>query len=137
LIFVNHYIGKHFGKAIQNTGHFRVADMVLQVYTQANTNNMESHGEDYITPKSHALAALLQLEQQLESAFIRFHVNILRKVSFGCGSMMIQFLSNISKDSPGPNFVCNQNTIEKKVCHQQHTSTFQLGSLLCQHAVES
>jgi hypothetical protein len=35
--------------------------------------------------------------------------------------MMIGFLYNISKDSQGPNFVCNNNIIEKKVCHASAT----------------
>jgi hypothetical protein len=69
---------------------------------------MESPREEYIIPKSHALAALLQLVgQQLESAFINLHVNKLRKASFGCGSMMIRFLYKISKDNQGHNLVCN------------------------------
>jgi hypothetical protein len=43
--------------------------------------------------------------------------------------MMISFLYNISKDSQSPNFVCYNNTVEKKVCHQQHTNIFQIGPL--------
>jgi hypothetical protein len=40
--------------------------------------------------------------------------------------MMIGFLYKILKDSQSPNFVCNQNTVEKKVCRQQYTNIFQL-----------
>jgi hypothetical protein len=122
-------MGKQSGKARHNTGRSRAVETVLQVHTQAVTNIMESHREEYITPNSHAMAALLQLRQQLETACIHLHVNKLRKASFGCGSMMIGFLYNISKDSQGPNFACNQNAIEKKVCHQQHNTIFQLGPL--------
>jgi hypothetical protein len=75
------------------------------------------------------MIALLQLGHQLEIACIHVHVNNVRKASFRCGSMMIRFLYKISKDSQGPNFVFNQNTVGKKVCHQQHTNIFKLGSL--------
>jgi hypothetical protein len=44
---------------------------------------MESHREEYTIPKSHALADLLQLGQQLEIVFIHLHVNKLEKNSFG------------------------------------------------------
>jgi hypothetical protein len=74
------------------------------------------------------MAALLQLGQKLESACIHVHVNKIRKSCFGSGSMIIRFLYNISKDRQGPTFVCNQNTVEKKVCHQQYTTIFQIGS---------
>jgi hypothetical protein len=82
LIFVNQYIDKQFGKARQNTGRSREVERVIQVYKQANTNNMDSQQEEYIIPKSHALANLLQLGQLLESVFIHLHLNKLRKLAF-------------------------------------------------------
>jgi 23S rRNA pseudoU1915 N3-methylase RlmH len=87
---------KQSDKARQNTGRFRAVETVLQVFKQASTNNMESQQEKYTIPKSHALVALLQLGQQLESACIHVHVNKLRNASFGYGSMMIGSLKGQS-----------------------------------------